>query len=275
MSIEHLRAGYFAVALECWCVVLHAHHLASSLLVPSRLAPSPPHPCTARHLPAYHPTCTPCSRSSLPALHSTPTEARHRIALHQQPTTVAPPAQGGPPTGHRTSPRPPTAGVVTKVALQCPPKPRSVQVAFAAVDSYRSVLKVLKEARYQLGEILSAFEFLDSVSMAVVEEQLGAGSPGVRSPLGQKYPFYVLVETSGSDEGHDQEKLDRFTTVGTAVLHCRVTGYCDTATAGKLGTVALHCWETGYCSTALLRNWILQYCTAGYCSTALLGNWVL
>lgn len=30
-----------------------------------------------------------------------------------------------------------------------------------------------------------------------------------RNPIGE-YPFYVLVETHGSDESHDSEKLNRF-----------------------------------------------------------------
>lgn len=30
-----------------------------------------------------------------------------------------------------------------------------------------------------------------------------------RSPISE-YPFYVLIETHGSDEGHDEEKLSRF-----------------------------------------------------------------
>lgn len=30
-----------------------------------------------------------------------------------------------------------------------------------------------------------------------------------RNPISD-YPFYVLVETHGSDEGHDGEKLNRF-----------------------------------------------------------------
>ena len=32
----------------------------------------------------------------------------------------------------------------------------------------------------------------------------------MRDPLEQAYPFYVLVETSGSDGEHDSEKLNHF-----------------------------------------------------------------
>lgn len=32
---------------------------------------------------------------------------------------------------------------------------------------------------------------------------------GLESPIGD-YPFYLLIETCGSNEKHDEEKLDRF-----------------------------------------------------------------
>ena len=50
---------------------------------------------------------------------------------------------------------------------------------------------------------MSAFEFMDSQAMELVKENLS-----LISPL-EKYPFYVLVECSGSDGNHDEEKLTR------------------------------------------------------------------
>jgi len=44
-----------------------------------------------------------------------------------------------------------------------------------------------------------AFEFMDSVSMEIVEKHLRH-----RNPI-SAHPFYVLVETSGSHEPHDKE----------------------------------------------------------------------
>ncbi len=32
----------------------------------------------------------------------------------------------------------------------------------------------------------------------------------LRNPLGQEYPFYILIETSGSNATHDEEKLNNF-----------------------------------------------------------------
>ena len=59
-------------------------------------------------------------------------------------------------------------------------------------------------ARQKLGEILSAFEFLDQQSLELTLEHL----EGVRNPLPDAAaPFYLVVETSGSSEEHDNEKL--------------------------------------------------------------------
>lgn len=46
---------------------------------------------------------------------------------------------------------------------------------------------------------LSAFEFQDETSMELVTTYLGLHNP-IR-----KWPFYVLVETSGSNDNHDEE----------------------------------------------------------------------
>ena len=55
-----------------------------------------------------------------------------------------------------------------------------------------------------LGEILSAFEFMDSGCMEVVNQHLKYENPIAT------FPFYVLVETSGSNFDHDSEKLNSF-----------------------------------------------------------------
>lgn len=59
-------------------------------------------------------------------------------------------------------------------------------------------------AKEQLSEILSAVEVIDSSSLDTVKEHLG-----LKSPIGD-YPFYLLIETSGSREDHDEEKLTYF-----------------------------------------------------------------
>ncbi|WJX55643.1 D-2-hydroxyglutarate dehydrogenase, mitochondrial [Trifolium repens] len=98
-------------------------------------------------------------------------------------------------------------GIVTKVSILTPPKLSSVNVAFLACKDYSCCQKLLQEAKRKLGEILSAFEFLDSQSMNLVTNHL----EGARNPFPTSlHNFYVLIETTGSDESSDKQKLEAF-----------------------------------------------------------------
>jgi len=98
-----------------------------------------------------------------------------------------------------------TLGIITKLAIACPPMPVAENVAFLACADFESVLKLFKEAKKHLGEILSAYEFLDQECVEVLTKWTGVGNP-----LETQVPFYVLIETAGSDAAHDEEKLHRF-----------------------------------------------------------------
>lgn len=101
-----------------------------------------------------------------------------------------------------------TLGVITKLTILCPPRPKAVNIAFFACSSFEHVQRTFALARQKLGEVLSAVEFCDRMAIDfVLKREAGTG---VRDPLEEKFPFYVLVETSGSDGEHDQEKLHRF-----------------------------------------------------------------
>ncbi|XP_010946395.1 D-2-hydroxyglutarate dehydrogenase, mitochondrial [Camelus ferus] len=97
-----------------------------------------------------------------------------------------------------------TLGVITAVSILCPPKPSAVNVAFLGCPGFAEVLQTFSTCRQKLGEILSAFEFMDAECMKLVELHLRLASPVRESP------FYVLIETSGSGAGHDAEKLSDF-----------------------------------------------------------------
>ena len=102
-----------------------------------------------------------------------------------------------------------TLGLVTAAAIHCPPRPSSKQVTFLQCKSFGKVLDTFKKAKAELGEILSAFEFLDKESLDLslrVHEDLV-------NPLGsdaQPEQFYMVLETSGSNEAHDYQKLEAF-----------------------------------------------------------------
>jgi hypothetical protein len=67
------------------------------------------------------------------------------------------------------------------------------------------LMQVFVRARQKLGEILSAFEFFDQQALDLTLKHL----EGTRNPLPDtQTPFYLVVETSGSNEAHDSEKLE-------------------------------------------------------------------
>ena len=151
-----------------------------------------------------------------------------------------------------------TLGVITAAAIQCPPRPASVHVAYLAVPSFANVQQarlpalasaaphasplacyqpvialwaaesvsvakraarrqVFVRARRRLGEILSAFEFLDRGSLELTQTEL----EGVRDPLpGSVQPFYLVVETSGSNAEHDYAKLEARAPAFGALCQC-------------------------------------------------------
>jgi len=99
-----------------------------------------------------------------------------------------------------------TLGIITACAIALPRAPSSVQLAYLGCDSYEDVLKTFSSAKRDLGEVLSAIEFLDRESFELV----AGHAEGFRDPLDEQCRHYMLVELSGSNETHDMEKLEKF-----------------------------------------------------------------
>ncbi|KAJ4321591.1 D-lactate ferricytochrome c oxidoreductase [Fusarium piperis] len=98
-----------------------------------------------------------------------------------------------------------TLGIITKIAIQCPQRSPAVNVAVFGIESYEKAQLAFREAKKQLSEILSAFELMDGRSQRIVSEVKGQ-----EHPLEGEYPFYCLIETSGSNGEHDYAKLEAF-----------------------------------------------------------------
>lgn len=60
------------------------------------------------------------------------------------------------------------------------------------------------EAKSRLGEILSAFEFFDHQSYALVKKHQEENG-GEKKVFEQEGKFYCLIETGGSNAEHDEE----------------------------------------------------------------------
>lgn len=98
-----------------------------------------------------------------------------------------------------------TIGIITGVSILCPQRPRAVNVAFLGLESFEKVQLAYREAKGQLSEILSAFELMDGHSQDLVHTVTQK-----KRPLQGQYPFYCLIETSGSNFDHDEQKVDDF-----------------------------------------------------------------
>lgn len=98
-----------------------------------------------------------------------------------------------------------TIGIITGISIHCPQRSKAVNVAFFGLESYDKVQLAFREAKAQLSEILSAFELMDNESQVLVKKVTKN-----TFPLENEYPFYCLIETSGSNSEHDSAKLEAF-----------------------------------------------------------------
>ncbi|CAG9856913.1 unnamed protein product [Phyllotreta striolata] len=96
-----------------------------------------------------------------------------------------------------------TLGVITKVSIQCPTRPKFRNVALLGLQNYDKVLKTYRLVKHSLAEILSAIEVMDAGFMEFVKDKNNK-----KLPI-DDYPFYLMLETTGSNESHDQEKLNK------------------------------------------------------------------
>ncbi|KAG0293495.1 hypothetical protein BGZ98_002150, partial [Dissophora globulifera] len=100
-----------------------------------------------------------------------------------------------------------TLGIVTGVSILAPKRSKATNIALLGLNSFDQVQAAFKRSREELSEILSAFEFWDKEAIKLVKDHLVVGA---NDPLQTQHPFYVLVETSGSNKDHDDEKLGTF-----------------------------------------------------------------
>ena len=98
-------------------------------------------------------------------------------------------------------------GVITAVDLYCPPRSIAQNTCLLAVKDFQRALDVLQSAKKYLGEILSAVEFMDTV----IYHMPFAFFTELQNPLEHSQDHVILlVETSGSNDDHDKEKLNAF-----------------------------------------------------------------
>ena len=85
-----------------------------------------------------------------------------------------------------------TLGVITAAALKLFPKPMRTAAAWVATPSVKDALAVLEIARNETGDSIETSELITRRVVDVVVSQMD----GVRDPMPDASPFYILMEAS-------------------------------------------------------------------------------
>ncbi|KAI3378216.1 hypothetical protein SNEBB_003384 [Seison nebaliae] len=109
-----------------------------------------------------------------------------------------------------------TLACVTAVSLLCTSQMNSRIVLLIPVHKFDHILHIFTLARENFGEILSAFEFLDSTTIRTVKRNNQNNK--LRRLMNElldnpKNQFYIMMETMGSNEEHDLEKIEKFSSI--------------------------------------------------------------
>lgn len=107
-----------------------------------------------------------------------------------------------------------TLGIITRLAIACPIKSTSVDTLIVKVDSFDNVKTLLTMAKQQLGEILSAYEYMDDQSIDLATHHLTHVSNPLADDMEEGSDVngagMVLIECAGSNADHNRVKLESF-----------------------------------------------------------------
>lgn len=98
-----------------------------------------------------------------------------------------------------------TLGVVTAASLKLFPVAVSRAVAIAGLATAEAAISLLERAKYESGGAVEAFELMSRTSVGFALKNI----PGVREPLQDAWPWYVLVETASGEEGAAERAIER------------------------------------------------------------------
>ena len=97
-----------------------------------------------------------------------------------------------------------TLGVITRAVLRLYPKLESTCTALCAVRSFDQAVALLRRLQGKLGGSVSAYEVMWSPYF----DRVIGHSDALRSPFGESYPIYALVEAEGSDQETDSRRFE-------------------------------------------------------------------
>jgi FAD/FMN-containing dehydrogenase len=99
-----------------------------------------------------------------------------------------------------------TLAVITRAVLRLRPKPTATATAWCGLPSFDAVTTLLRRAQAGLAPGVSAFE----VMWAGYHDTVLANLDNLRAPLDSPHPFYVLLESVGTDPVRHGEAFEEF-----------------------------------------------------------------
>ena len=124
-------------------------------------------------------------------------------------------------------------GIVTRAVLRLRPAPRSVQTAFVALASFEDVTGLLRRLGIEFEGKLSSFEVMWRNYYHYMVEETGKH----QAFLPTDYPYYVLLESEGSDAEREEEQF--MTVLGTLMEE----GHIADAVIAQSSQQAAQLWE--------------------------------
>lgn len=107
-----------------------------------------------------------------------------------------------------------TLGIITRLSIACPIKSNCVDTVIVKVHDFKHVAALLRMAKRELGEILSAYEFMDDQSVKLATEHLMHVSDPLADDSNEETSAIgsgmVLIECAGSNSEHSRVKLESF-----------------------------------------------------------------
>ncbi len=97
-----------------------------------------------------------------------------------------------------------TLGIVTRAVLKLSPLPHGRAVALCGLNDFKSVANLLHHVKSALGPTLSAFEVMWQNYYDAAFTIL----PEAKHPFETRYPFYVLVESMGTNSDQDRDAME-------------------------------------------------------------------
>src|SRR6185437_2129346 len=122
-----------------------------------------------------------------------------------------------------------TLGIITAAVLRLVPRPRSIETAFAGIESPEAALELLGIATERTSGGVTSFEIMTRAGIELVLEH-GAST---RDPLAAPHPWYALIELSSQQRDGLRDSMEDILTQGMERGLVRDAAIADSIEQGK------------------------------------------